>query len=204
VGLDERLEDPACVVGVDARPGVGDRETKPYTVLAGGRGLGVDHDAAALGELHRVAGEIVEDLAQPALVGLHHRRHAADAPGDLDVLVVGARAEQLDHALQQLLDVDRRWVGLDPAGLQLGQVEHVVDQAEQVLAAVADGVDVGALVGVERGLDQQVGHPEHPAQRGPQLMAQRGEEPVPRLVAPAPRALALVPPLHAATLAWAA
>ena len=38
-------------------------------------------------------------------------------------------------------DVDRLAAQLDPARLDLGQVEHVVDQAEQVAAAGVDVVD---------------------------------------------------------------
>ena len=36
-----------------------------------------EHDAAARGELHRVAQQVDEDLAQALLVGAHHRRQAA-------------------------------------------------------------------------------------------------------------------------------
>ena len=65
---------------------------------------------------------------------------------------------------------------LDAARLDLREVEDVVDDREQALAAAADRVDAGALVPGERRLQQERGHPDHPVHRGADLVAHVGEE----------------------------
>ncbi len=44
-----------------------------------------------------------------------------------------------------------------------------------MLAAFAQGLDIGLLVGVEPGLGQQAGHAQHAVQRGAQFVAEGGE-----------------------------
>ncbi len=67
-----------------------------------GAGLDDDADAAALGELDRVAGEIEQHLAQPRRVAQHALEQSlVDVGGDLQALGLGARAHQLDHVLDQ-------------------------------------------------------------------------------------------------------
>ena len=68
---------------------------------------------------------------------------------------------------------------IDLAGLDLGQVEHVVDQPEQMLAGAIDALErfdkvVEAIVlGV---FLQHLGNADHGVQGGAQLVAHIGEE----------------------------
>ena len=50
-------------------------------------------------------------------------------------LLGGEPAQDVAHLADDLRQVDRLGPELDLAGLDLGEVEHVVDQLEQVLAS---------------------------------------------------------------------
>ena len=69
---------------------------------------------------------------------------------------------------------------LDPTGLDLRQVEHVVDQVEQMVGAAMDVLDPldrdRDRVADRRLVAHQVAEPEDRAERGPQLVAHAGEE----------------------------
>ena len=89
----------ACCVGGDADAGVAHRERD----LAGaGAGLDDDADAAGLGELDGVAGEVEQHLAQPRGVADDALgQPLVDVGGDLEALGLRARRQQLDHVLDQ-------------------------------------------------------------------------------------------------------
>ena len=63
-----------------------------------------------------------------------------------------------------------------PPDFDLGEVEDVVDDAQECVAAAADGLGELALFGVEGGVQQQPGHPDHGVHRGADLVAHRGQE----------------------------
>jgi hypothetical protein len=104
-----------------------------------------------------------------------HERGRLRVPADvqLQALVAGERREDALGALDQLVQLD----GLDPqlllAGLDLGQVEHLVDQRQQIVAGAVDRLaeldlllaEVLALV-----LREQVGEQQHAVERRPQLV----------------------------------
>ena len=58
--------------------------------------------------------------------------------GNVDALGVGAGGEQLGDLLQQRLELGRLGPEIEAAGLDLGKVEHVVDQRQQRLAGGVD------------------------------------------------------------------
>ena len=61
------------------------------------------------------------------------------------------------------------------AGIQPRQVEDVVDQAQQMFAAVLQRRQIGALVGGQAAVGQQAGHAQHPVQRRAKLVAHGGQ-----------------------------
>ena len=106
VGLLELLEDARLRVRRDADAGVAHRGTD----LAG-RGAGLDdhRDPACLGELHRIAGEVEQHLAQARDVADHAAADAlVDRRGDLQALGLRARREQLDDLLDQRASANGR------------------------------------------------------------------------------------------------
>ena len=59
-----------------------------------------------------------------------------------DAVARGALAHQCERAFQRAGQVEGGELQLDSAGLDLGQIENVVDQREQVLARGVDIVHV--------------------------------------------------------------
>ncbi len=168
------FEDALAVGFRHARAGVLDAEAQPDAGL-GAHAVRGQQDSARLGEFHGIAGEVEQNLTQPALVGQHNGKARIGRPGDFQTLGVGAGAEQLGDALQQGLDVGGGRVQVEPARIQLGQVEHIVDQTEQMLAGFLQGSQVGPLRRVQAGARQEARHAEHAIQGRAQLMAQGGQ-----------------------------
>ena len=136
-----------------------------------------DADAARRGELHRVAGEVHQHLPQAHAVGEHEaRRVGADRGGDLQPLALGARREQFDHALDELHRSTVSTTRPRRPGLDLGEIENLVDEREQRRPRAADGLDVAHVLGAERRVAQEVGHAENAVDRRADLVAHRGEE----------------------------
>src|SRR5829696_900920 len=173
VALLELLEQARHAVFGDAWTGVVNRK-REHAVAA----LLDDHpDAAGLGELHRVAGEVDEDLAQPILVADDARRHLRRDEGrDLDALALGFGRKQLDHALDHGTEVERLGEEFDPAGLDLREVEDLVDEREERLPRGLHGADIGRLLGAGRGVEEEPGHADDAVQRRAELVADGREE----------------------------
>ncbi|MNX75946.1 hypothetical protein D3C86_1074380 [compost metagenome] len=89
---------------------------------------------------------------------------------------MGLGAEQFGHAARQALQIDGGGIELERAGLQPGEVQQVVDQAQQVLGRLLRRLGIGALGAVQLGPRQQAQHADHPVQRGAHLMAHQPQE----------------------------
>ena len=141
VDLAERLEEPAHPVGRDADAGVADvdvidrRVSGARSRLAAGR----DHDLAALGELDGVGQQVEHDLAEAARVADGRLgRPRLDVVGELEALAPprpGRSGRRPPRCT--LAQVERRALELHPPGLDLREVEDVVDDREQRLAAAS-------------------------------------------------------------------
>ena len=88
-----------------------------------------------------------------------------------------AFGRQDPHRLVQALAQDERGgLDLQLAGLDLRDVQDVVDHAEQRRAAAAGRGHVLPLGRRERGLEEEAHHPQHGVQRGADLVAHVGQE----------------------------
>ncbi len=153
VALLEFLEQARHAVFGDAWTGVVNRE-REHAAAA----LLDDHpDAAGLGELHRVAGEVDEDLAQPVA---GRRRRARGTSGATKAAISmplpwAFGSKELDHALDHGTDVEGLGQEVDPAGLDLREVEDLVDEREERLPGGLHGADIGRLLGTGRGVEEE-------------------------------------------------
>ena len=97
------------------------------------------HDLAALGELAGVAQQIEHDLPQPRQVGAHR----ADSLGAVDARAgcrswpPAARRSSPRRAISAG-ELDVLEVQLHLARLDLGEIEDLVDQVQEVLAGAVD------------------------------------------------------------------
>ncbi len=181
VGLSERIEDPIHGFRRDADAGVAHGEADPHRSARDQRTAILQRDAQfhvpALGELQRVADEVVQHLAHAQRIAEHAGRQVGC--GDQSQFQPGgarARQPELQQFLDQAARLERRGHDLHLLGLDLGEVEHVVDDLAQVLARLAQQPQVASLARVERGALQQVGEAQHAVERRANLVAHRGEE----------------------------
>mmetsp|Transcript_21109 Transcript_21109/g.81934 ORF Transcript_21109/g.81934 Transcript_21109/m.81934 type:complete len:515 (-) Transcript_21109:2778-4322(-) len=128
-------------------------------------------------ELDGIGQQVQQHLAQPGRVGEHrlrqlgrrvqHQRHA---------LLGGPEPHDVHAAIEQRTQPHRQSLDAHLAGLDLGEVQDVVDHRHQRLGRVANGLGLFALVGVQRRVQQQPAHADHAIHGGADLVAHRGEE----------------------------
>ena len=85
-----------------------------------------------MGEFHRVAGQVGEDLAQAARVARKQGGHLGVSGAEqLQPFVVGLERHGRGKVVQQTLQVEVQGLQVELARLDLGKVENVVDQPEK-------------------------------------------------------------------------
>ncbi|OFA07224.1 hypothetical protein DUPY_13310 [Duganella phyllosphaerae] len=192
IGLRERVEDaPARLVG-HANAGVVHFEAQGHALGVLGRHHHLDRDLAAVGKFDSVAQQVEDHLAQP--VGV-----AAD--GDRDVaghvqfqpqaLGLGLRRKHVVDIGQQVAEIELDIFDRELAGFDLGKVEDVVDDHQQVLARALDHAGVVALLFRQARGQQQLRHAQHAVHRGADLVAHGGQEGALRLAGGLGRVLGL-------------
>ena len=182
-GLEELLEQPGPGFRRDPRPCVANRQAQAHLAIRGRTDPGADQHAAppaiGRGHLHRIAGEVEQDLLQPTVIGQDRRHVPVRGPGHVQTGRVGAGGQKLRHPHQQVLQTHGARLQVQSPGFELGQVQDVVHQGQQVLATQLQGIQIGALGVVQGGFRQQSGHAQDPVQGGPDLVAEGGQRPHP-------------------------
>ena len=158
-----------------------------------GRGLGVglhaQLDRAVVGELGGVREQVEQGLPELGLVGVH-RAEVVRARRRRGCCRSSPPAAGRSPATSRtsLADLERLQEEVHPAGLDLGEVEDVVDEPEQVLAGrvdlleVRDSASCAEVLGL---LLEHLGVADDRVQRRPQLVGHVRQEL--RLVLAAPR-----------------
>ena len=173
--LCELLEDPREVLLRDSDASVADRNEDLSAVVP----PGLDPYAAALGRvLDRVGEQVVEDLTEAPRI--RHGAVRADACDDLKTLPVRERADSGKHLTQRRTELQGLGVQLDPPGLDLGEVEYVVDEIQEVPAGVVDVLDPlgwhAPSIAVGRLGAHQVAEAKDRVEGRAQLVAHAGQE----------------------------
>ena len=96
--------------------------------------------------------------------------------GELDALVVGDDLEDAADLPEEAHQLEGDALDVDLARFQLGEVEDVVQHAQQRASGRQGGVDQILLLAVQLGLVEDLVHPEHPVHRGADLVAHHGQE----------------------------
>ena len=129
------------------------------------------------GELERVRHQVHEDLADAQLVALGPAMQVRiDVEQQLDTLLVRALREQVDDFLDHLADVEILRFETQFPGLDLREVEDVVDDGEQGVGRALDGRGEAALARIELRIEQQLGHAEHAIHRRTNFVRHAREE----------------------------
>lgn len=136
--------------------------------------------AAAFGELDRVGKQVAQDLPEPGVVREQVDRYPGRrCDGEVETLLRGHRLERRLDVVEELLQRDALRIEVHLVGLDLRQVEDVVDQLEQVAPGRVDDARVLDLLGREvagRILGEQLGEDEQTVEWGPQFMTHVRQE----------------------------
>ena len=137
-----------------------------------------DAHLAGLGELDGIAHQIDENLPQAGRIGEDgFGQRAVGLDGERQALSVGPSSHQRGHVGENLPGGGGNALDVELAGLDLGDVEDVVDQGQQHFAVAADGVEVVPAIFLRQlRLQQQVGIAEHGRDGGADFMARVGQE----------------------------
>ncbi len=139
VCLLEAREQAAGLLGRQPDAAVGDGEPQQRLGVAGLLDAHLDAHLAVLGELDGVAGVVDQDLADAQRIADEHARQlGVHHPQQLEALGVGLLGQHVDDVVQHRFQLERQRVDLQLARLDLREVEDVVDDAQQVLAAALD------------------------------------------------------------------
>ncbi|MNZ88486.1 hypothetical protein D3C78_1073810 [compost metagenome] len=131
VGLGEGLEQLAALRLAETDAGVDDLEAQPGALLAVLLPMDGDGDLALPGELDRIAQQIAQHLAEAHGVAEQPGGHiGVNVEQQLEALFLrldhGLVGETAEHILEEELDL----LEMHLAGLDLGEVEDVVDDAQ--------------------------------------------------------------------------
>ena len=136
-----------------------------------------DGDGALFGELVGVAHEVQQRLTQPHLVGMQRPDRSVAMDRDLVAVLRRQRLDGLDDLVDQRRQSESVQIKLHPPGLDLGEVEDVVDQGEQVTARAKHAVERLDVLLQRLGiLPQHLGDADDGVERRAQLVAHVGEE----------------------------
>ncbi len=176
VGLLERREQALLRLGRYAHARISHREADRPFGAASGQQVATQGDAAARRELDGIVQQVHQDLRQPQRVAAQRLRQVAAIHRQRQALAARAVGDQRRGAGQQRVDreIHRRQHQL--AGIDLRQVEDVVDDVEQVHRRIAH---LGEAVGrdrVVRVAQHQVRQPDDHVHRRADLVAHVGEE----------------------------
>ena len=192
VGLRERVENRRLPVGGHADAGVGDLDMQDRIGRGALRKIQPHDHLALLGEFDRVADQVDQHLLQPQpvageMVG-HLRRHLGE---EREPFFGRAERERLHAAAELLAELEGEWLEAQAAGLDLRDVEDVVDDVQQRLGRRSHQVQRLALLRAQVAVEQQRRHAHDAVHRRPDLVAHVREE----LALGAVRLLGLLPRL---------
>ena len=96
------------------------------------------HPAAFGREFHGVREQVDQNLLETALVRGEDPHRFVEVKRDGDLLLEGGFLHHTQRGLTQLIDRHRARLELDLAGLDLGDIEDVIDQGQEVPAALLE------------------------------------------------------------------
>jgi len=177
VDLAEGFEQAGEIGGGDADAGVGDGEAQEGVGVVLGFDLDAQPDLAVVGELDGVADEVGEDLAEADGVDFDVPWDGGGDPAEqVEVFGLGALGEEVERGFDELEKVGVGRAEGHLARFDFGEIEDVVDDGQQGVGAGADGFREVALLGGERGAEEELGHADDAVHGGADLVAHGGEK----------------------------
>ena len=156
VGLGEPLEQTFQRGGIHPDPGVPEGERDHDLFGVGIDDADVNTDLTLRGELHRVAEEVDEHLSQAHGISPYDRRKCrVDRADQLDAFLLRVHRDEAGRVLHDRPRVVVDDVDLELAGLDLREVEDVVDDRQEPSRGRPHRVGELALLQVQRRVEEE-------------------------------------------------
>ena len=177
VDLREGVENQLVLVLRDADAGVRHGELERTCRTLRRARLNPDGDLALGGELDGVAHQIDDDLPQSVGIAPHELGYVApQIAQQLEALLVGPQREGPQGRMQAFRQIEIDDVELVSARLDLGKIEHIVDDAEQAVRRQLHGIEHFPLLQGQRRFQREIGHADDAVERGAHFMAHVRQE----------------------------
>ncbi len=129
-------------------------------------------------ELDRIAKKIDQDLSEAQRIAQQLLRNIVrDVDLQIQSLFVGLVRNHGGSVVQHIGQAKTHMLQLQFAGLHLGDIQDVIDDAQQHGAGLVDLGNIVALLGLQFGLQRNVGQADDGAHGGADFMAHVGQEP---------------------------
>jgi hypothetical protein len=150
-------------VGRNPDAGIRDPEVQDHARPGGRFALHRDRDFALSGELDRVADQVDQHLPDSSRVASERLGNfVPDFARQLEALLMRAQRQRLERLFDGLAQREGDRIEVETPGLDLGKVEDVVDDQQQVVGRAARDVEVFALFGGQVGVEDKIGHSHEP------------------------------------------
>ena len=150
IDLAETLEHFAALFGRHADAGIPDPEVQLDVVIGLGNFFNANDDFAGFGKFDGVIAQVNQNLPQPQGVADQRCGNIGGrAKQQLQSLVFGFHANQVGQVVHDIFEVEVGLFHRHLAGFDFGEVEDVVDDAQEVLARSMHFRDVVLLLLVE-------------------------------------------------------
>ena len=178
VGLHEGGEDLALLGRRDPDAGIAYRETQVDLPFVGRRYLDAQFDLTPLGEFDRIAEQIDQDLMEAPLIADQCIDITVGRWGDdqLQLLAAGGRGHDGGEVIQDGAQAEWHRLELQPPGLDLGEVQDVIDEGQQRASGGADLADQVARRRIQRAPLQEITEAQHRIHRGADFVAHIGQK----------------------------
>ena len=177
VRLTERLEQTRLIPLRNTDAGIADLDFNLHLIAADGAFFYQNVDVTAFGEFNRIPDKVGNDLLQAQRIANDVIRHVVfNIKRQLKAFVVRRVREQRHHLIERTAQRERNTLQDQLARFQLGEVEHVVDDRQQVVGRTFNGVQVIALSRVKLAFQRQAGKADHAIERRTQLVRHIGKE----------------------------
>ena len=140
VDLGEFLEQFFHLCRRHTNAGIRHRDFNPFPVIDLPAPC-TDRQRAALGELVGIADEVQQRLPNAHLVSVNRLRRRVAIHHDSVAVVCRQRLERLHDIVDQWGDREGLKVQLHPPSFNLGEIENIVDQGEQVSGGAAHAIE---------------------------------------------------------------
>ena len=130
-----------------------------------------------MGKLDGIPEQIDENLAQASGVASHRVRDGrTDIHDQFEALLVRPQRHRVRRVSDGIAGVEVDRVELELARLHPGEVQDVVDDGQQRIGGRFDDPQILPLFGRELGIEHEIGHPDDPVHRRPDLVTHVRQE----------------------------